>query len=139
MSAESKAVVRKYYQLLDEGDTEGITGIFTDDLSWDFPGQPEPLNKEALIGMAGAFKSAFPDLKHNIMEQWTDGDCVFTLLNVKGTMQNEMMGIPASGMKIDINAQNIHWIKNDKIRRGDTKFDNLQFMQQIGAIPVEQS
>ena len=49
------------------------------------------------------------------------------------------MGIPASGMKIDMNAQNIHWIKDGKIRQGDTKFDNLQFMQQIAAMPVEQS
>jgi len=97
------------------------------------------MNKEALVGMAGAFKNAFPDLIHNIIEQWSDGDCVFTLLNVKGTMQNELMGIPASGMKIDMNAQNIHWIKDGKIRQGDTKFDNLQFMQQIGAMPVEQS
>ena len=139
MSVENKEVVRKYYELLDQGDTDGIAGIFTDDLSWDFPGQPEPMNKEALVGMAGAFKNAFPDLSHNIIEQWTDGDCAFTLLNVKGTMQNELMGIPASGMKIDINAQNIHWIKDGKIRQGDTKFDNLQFMQQIGAMPVEQS
>ena len=60
--------------------------------------QPDPMNKEGVLGAIAAFRGAFPDLTHTINAQWSDGDHVFTLLTVKGTMENEMMGIPASGI-----------------------------------------
>ena len=135
MSVENKEVIRNYYELLDQGNAEGISNILAEGISWDFPGQPDPLTKEIVIGMIQAFKNAFPDITHNIIDQWSDGECVFTLLNFRGTMQNELMGIPASGMKVDMNAQNIHWVSDGKIIKADTKFDNLQFMQDIGAMP----
>ena len=42
MSEDSKAVIRKYYELLDKGDAEGIKDLFADNMSWQFPVQPEP-------------------------------------------------------------------------------------------------
>jgi len=67
---ENKAHVRSYYEMLDKGDLEGIMGIFADDISWIFPGMPEPLNKESIGGLIQGFSGAFPDMSHTIRLQF---------------------------------------------------------------------
>ena len=42
MSDANKAVVRKYYELLDAGDIDGLMGILHDDVQWKFHGIGDP-------------------------------------------------------------------------------------------------
>ena len=131
----NKAVVRKYYELLDKGDVEGIIGIFSDDILWRFPGMPEPLNKETLKGLIQGFKSAFPDMKHTFRNELADGDQVATALTFTGTQTGEMQGIAPSNNKVEFTALNIHRVKDGKIAEAETGFDMMTLMQQIGALP----
>ena len=59
---------------------DGIGPLFADDFTWRFTGMPEPLNKETLGGMVQAFKVAFPDMKHTLDTQITEGNTVVTPL-----------------------------------------------------------
>jgi len=80
MSEQNKSVVRRYYELLDEGNLDGIAAICADNLSWKFTGQPEPLTEESLPGLIQGFGGAFPDIRHTLDSQWADGDWVVTPL-----------------------------------------------------------
>ena len=133
---ENKAVIRKYYELLDAGDMEGIMNLFSDDISWSFPGMPEPLNKEGLEGLIQGFSGAFPDMQHTIRNQFVEDDQVATAITFRGTQNGDLMGVPPSGNQVEFNGLNIHRVTDGKIAEGETGFDMLSLMQQIGAIPI---
>ena len=114
---------------------DGIGPLFADDFTWRFTGMPEPLNKETLGGMVQAFKVAFPDMKHTLDTQITEGNTVVTPLTFAGTQTGELMGIPPSGKRAEIRGVNIHTVVDGKITDGETVVDMMAMMQQIGAIP----
>lgn len=132
---ENKALVRKYYELVDKGDKEGIMRLFSDKMVWRFTGVPEPLNKEGVTGLIQAFRTAFPDMKHILDQQVAEGDQVVTPLTFRGTQKGEMQGIPPSGKQVEIRGISIHRVVGGKIVGAETVVDMMALMQQIGAIP----
>ena len=133
---ENKATVRKYYELLDKGDVDGIMSLFSDEITWSFPGVPVPLNKDGLGGLIQSFRTAFPDMKHTIRNQIAEGNQVATALTFQGTQTGELQGIPPSGKQAEFSGLNIHRIRDGKIIEAETAFDMMTLMQQIGAIPT---
>jgi steroid delta-isomerase-like uncharacterized protein len=132
---ENKAVVRRYYELLDQGDVDSIGPLFADDFAWRFTGQPEPLNKDTLGGMVQAFKAAFPDMTHTLDTQITEGNTVVTPLTFTGTQTGDLMGIPPSGKRAEMRGVNIHTVVDGKITGAESVVDMMTMMQQIGALP----
>jgi len=104
-------------------------------MSWQFPVQPDPLTKESALPMVQAFGAAFPDMKHTISEQSSDGDTVTTPLTFTGTHDGDLMGIPPSGKSVEIRGINYHKLADGKIIGGETVIDMMGLMQQIGAAP----
>ncbi len=135
MLEENKTIVSKYYELLDKGDIDGIMKLFSNDITWSFPGMPEPLSKEGLSGLIQGFGAAFPDMKHTLRNFVAEGDQVATALTFQGTHKGELMGVPASGNEVKFEGLNIHRIKDGKIVEAETGFDMMSLMQQIDALP----
>jgi steroid delta-isomerase-like uncharacterized protein len=132
---ENKALVRRYYELLDQGDVDSIWPLFAEGFAWRFTGVPEPLNGETLGGMVHVFKTAFPDMKHTLDAQMTDGNTVITPVAFSGTQTGDLMGIPPSGKGVEIRGINIHTVEDGKITGGESVVDMMALMQQIGAMP----
>ncbi len=136
MSDENKAVVRKFYALLEKGDMSGVSQVLSDKFVWHFAGIPAPLDKQSSVGFLQAFRAAFPDMRHSLDPQIAEGDRIVTPLTFRGTHGGELQGIPASGKRVEIRALNIHRIIGGKIAQAETVVDMMSLMQQIGAIPV---
>jgi steroid delta-isomerase-like uncharacterized protein len=136
MSAESKAVVRQFYALLDKGDMNGISQLLSDKFVWHIAGVPAPLDKQSSVGFLQAFRAAFPDMQHSLDPQIAEGDRVATPLTFRGTHRGELQGVPASGKRVEILALNIHRILSGKIAHAESVVDMMSLMQQIGAIPA---
>ena len=136
MSAESKAVVRKFYALVEKGDMSGVGQLLSDDFVWHFAGVPAPFDKHNSVGFLQAFHAAFPDTQHSLDPQIAEGDRVVTPLTFRATHRGELQGIPASGKRVEIRALNIHRILSGKIAQAETVVDMMGLMQQIGAIPA---
>ena len=134
MSDANKAVIRKYYELLDAGNIDALMDLVDDDVLWKFHGVGD-LTKESLAGLIAGFSAAYPDMSHTLSEQSAEGSTVTTPLTFNGTHQGELMGIPASGKSVEMRAINIHEVVDGKITSGETVPDMLGMMKQIGAIP----
>ena len=134
MSEENKAVVRKYYELLDKADLDGMMGLFADNIVWNFTGMGA-LNRESLPGLIQGFGAAFPDMQHTVDAQTAEGDSVATPLTFRGTHTGDLMGIPPTGKQVEIRGINIHRAVDGKIVEAETVVDMMALMQQIGAIP----
>ena len=136
MSEESKAVVRKFYGLLEKGDLSGVSQLLSDEFVWNFAGVPAPFDKQSSVGFLQAFREAFPDMQHSLDPQIAEGDRVVTPLTFRATHRGKLQGIPASGKRVEIRALNIHRIVSGKIAQAETAADMMSLMQQIGAIPA---
>jgi predicted ester cyclase len=53
---------------------------------------------------------------------------------VTGSLQQEFMGIPASGQTIRVEGMNFYRLKDGRVTDIWTQFDGAAMMQQLGAI-----
>ncbi len=78
---------------------------------------------------------AFPDGVATVEDQIAEGDKVATRWVGRGTHQGELMGVPASGNRVEITGTTVYRISGGKIAETWTNYDMLGMMQQIGAVP----
>jgi steroid delta-isomerase-like uncharacterized protein len=91
--------------------------------------------KEALT-MALA---AFPDIRLTYDDEIAEGDKVVFRWTMTATHQGEFMGIPATGNQITRSGAAIYRLDNARIAELWFYADNLEFMQQLGAIPTPEA
>ena len=100
------------------------------------PAMPEDVRGvEGAREFYGMYQSAFPDVQITIEEQVAEGDTVATRWTGRGTHQGELMGVPASGNRVEVAGVTISRIEGGKIVEEWDNYDALGMMQGIGAIP----
>jgi predicted ester cyclase len=55
---------------------------------------------------------------------------------VTGSLQQEFMGIPASGQPVRVEGMNFYRLKDGRVTDIWTQFDGVALMQQLGASPA---
>jgi steroid delta-isomerase-like uncharacterized protein len=131
---ENKAVVRRFFAALDDRDLDAVVALLAPDYRLHFDRNPE-MDREAGIGFFATFLAAFPDISHQVRDQIAEGDRVATRIMVRGTHQQEMMGIPATGNEMSISAANVVRIDQGKIAEHWVNSDGIGMLVQLGAIP----
>src|SRR5215210_6832327 len=131
---ENKAVVRRFFAALDDQDLDAVGDLLASDYRLHFDGNPE-MDREAGIGFFGAFLAAFPDITHQVQDQIAEGDRVATRIVVRGTHQQEMMGIPATGNAMTISATNMFRVDQGRIAEHWVNSDGIGMLVQLGVMP----
>jgi steroid delta-isomerase-like uncharacterized protein len=93
-----------------------------------------PSDKEGGKMFLGAFISAFPDSRVTIEDMIAEGDRVVTKKTFNGTHTGELNGIPPTGNRVSIQYVDIMRVRNGQIIEHWLAMDQLNFMQQLGAI-----
>lgn len=81
------------------------------------------------------YTTAFPDIHFEIADVVEDGDKIGERITVTGTHQGELMGIPATGKKVNVSALAVHKAKDDKCVEVWFYLDEIALMQQLGVMP----
>src|SRR5262245_6134074 len=137
MSTEdSKAIIRRYVELLDRQDLAGLRGLAGPNFQLQFAGTPGAMDLEGALGLFGMFFAALPDVRHSVDTIVGEGDRVALRMTVRATHQGEMMGIPANGKTVAFQSVNTFHIADGKVVGHWAVADLLGMMQQIGAIPA---
>lgn len=137
MSADNKAIARRFFELFSQGDMETIgRELLSPEIVVHIPGMPGPLNLEAYRQVGIMFRSAFPDIQDTVEDQLADGDKVVTRITSRGTHQGELMGIPPTGKRYSITAIVIDRIIGGRIVERWAQFDQLSMLQQLGVVPM---
>jgi steroid delta-isomerase-like uncharacterized protein len=100
---------------------------------------PAPGHEPTLAGFkqkVAGFKASFPDLEEDLQDIIASGDTVATRWVVTGSLQQELMGIPASGQPIRVEGMNFYRLKDGRVTDIWAQFDGVALMQQLGAIPA---
>ncbi len=135
MSAENQALVRRFFDAVNQGDLEAGMKCLSADYVWHGPGF-EARGPEGWRQLVTMFRSAFPDVTLNIEDQFSDGEKVATRHTARGTHRGEYAGVPASGRAITVPCLNIERVVDGRIVESWELFDNFGVFQAIGTFPA---
>ena len=138
MSDENKATARRFYEAWTSGDLDVYDEIMAPnaqdhDTQNPNAGTPGPEGAKRTTEM---YRTAFPDTRFEIDQQFADGDYVITRWTATGTHEGELMGMPATHKSVKVTGITIDRFEDGKVVEGWTNWDTLGMMQQLGVIPV---
>lgn len=142
-----RETVQALVDSIQKGDFENAKSMLADDFQFSGP-VPEPINKEAWLGMSSSLKTAFPDLDYHFKVIGTDGNVVKTTSQLSGThtgsfdLTNMNMGvIPATNKAFSAKSEKTKiTVKDNKITSWavePTEGAGLKaILDQLGVVPT---
>jgi steroid delta-isomerase-like uncharacterized protein len=133
----NKQLVRQFFDAFDRQDTERMDQLVSNsNYSLHFSGMSST-DWNGTKQFSAAFYSAFPDLRHNIVDMVAEGeDKVAVRLNVTGTHKGELHGIPPTSKQVSFSAIDFLTLMDGKVVEEWVNAESMGLMQQIGVIPV---
>jgi steroid delta-isomerase-like uncharacterized protein len=94
---------------------------------------------EPFAQQIAAFRAGFPDLHVTIDDLLTDGDRFASRTTVTGTHTGDLMGVPATGKRIGVEAVDIGRIENGQAKERWGGLNMYSMLTQLGMIPAPQA
>ena len=137
MSNANKDIVRRqwYDELWDKWNVAIADELFTTDYRLHLSGVPAPADRATTKQIVAMFGGSFPDMKHTVDEMIAEGNTVAARWTVDGTHRGDFQGIAATGRKVRLSGTTIHHMADGRIKETWLTVDNLDLLQQLGAIP----
>ncbi|MBK9726813.1 MAG: ester cyclase [Saprospiraceae bacterium] len=136
---EKKAgkIITDYFTWVDAGKIEEVGTLLTEDFIATAPFSPNSMDKMAWKGIGQGFKTAFPDMKHEIIDWFADENKVAVKGIFKGTNLGSMMGNPPTGGKVAVAFNSYFELNgNGKIKMINIQFNMKEFeMQLLANVP----
>jgi steroid delta-isomerase-like uncharacterized protein len=138
MSAEeSKAIVRKFWSVWDEGNIDLVDELLAPDYVNHNPAAPDlPTGPDGVKGVVAMFRSGMPDLSVLVEDMMAEGDKVATRYTLEGTHEGKLFGVPPTGQQLSIKSISVERVSDGKIREHWRITDSLDMMQQLGVVPM---
>jgi steroid delta-isomerase-like uncharacterized protein len=125
-------IVTRFELAFREGDDAAVGELADPDL---VDHNPAPGQAPTLAGFrqkVAGFHAAFPDLREELSDIVADHGTVATRWVVTGSLQQDFMGIPATGQAVRVEGMNFYHLRDGLITDVWTQFDGLGLMQQLG-------
>ena len=137
---KNKAIVKRFYdEVWNQCNLALADELFIPD--YKVPNAP-PWRKPGVEGLKAFITDnhrMFPDIHHQIEDMVAEGDKVAVRFSGGGTHKGDLVGpvglVPATNKKVHWRGMNIFTFKNGKIIEANGLTDNMELMQQLGAVP----
>jgi steroid delta-isomerase-like uncharacterized protein len=139
--AESKEAsnietVRQFYmhidKFLDEQERNAFMNLWSSDSKRFTGSSDESMSMEDMTPFLKAWYTAFPDLKHQIINIIAKNDYVVVQVKYSGTQMADFMSIPATRKKIECKGVHIFKIVEGKIAELHSMDDDFTMFTQLG-------
>lgn len=130
----NKALVKRFYQAVDSGDTGAVEELFAPEWENVDPALPPMAGLDGARTLVQMFTASFPDFKSKIELVAAENDRVAVRALHTGTHQGEFMGIPATGKQVTVYATGIYTCKDGKLVQNRVVFDAFGLLQQLGVV-----
>jgi len=136
----NKAVMGRFTEFINTASEKLAAELISPDAVFHVPGAPEPLRGPAgYLAVIGMMRNGFPDIQWTLDEMISEGDRVAARFTMRGTHRGTFFGVPPTGKKIAVTAMNFYRLSGGQFVEERGQPDLLALMQQIGAIPSNQS
>jgi predicted ester cyclase len=134
--AQAEDVLRGIYGAINSGDLGQLEKYVADDYIEHADGFQgvEPFRQQV-----AAFRAGFPDLQVTIDELLVDGDRFASRTTVTGTHTGDLMGMPATGQRISVEAVDMGRIENGMAKERWGGLNMYSMLTQLGVIPAPQA
>jgi steroid delta-isomerase-like uncharacterized protein len=132
--------MRSAYERINEGDIEGFAALLADDFveHEETPGFPP--TKEGVLEFFRMYRAAFPDLRMDAEDVLASGDKTVARVRATGTHRGELMGIPPTGKRVDVELIDIMQFDDaGSVSEHWGVIDTMSMMQQLGVVPAGQA
>ena len=133
MTLDPKAVVSRFYEVVNEGAVERLDEICAPDLVGH---AGAGANLIALKMSIGSFREAFPDLRAELRHVVAEDDLVSTWVSYEGTHHGDFAGVSGSGRPVKFVAWDLLRVADGRIAEITMYCDVFTLMNQIGALPT---
>ena len=133
--SQAEDVVHGIYQAINTGDLallEKFVAPGYTEHSEGFQGV-EPFKQQV-----AAFRAGFPDLRVTVEDVLTDGDRFASRTTVTGTNTGDLMGMPATGRQISVEAVDIGRVEGGQAQERWGGLNMYALLTQLGVIPAPQ-
>ena len=130
------AIVRQFVEeVLNKGNIDATGKFFHTDMVEQVPLPGQGLGLAGLKDTLRGWRTAFPDVHFNILEQISEGDKVVSRFEWTGTHRGEFAGVPATGKPIKVWGIVIDRLVDGKIKDTRIIMDALGMLGQMGVFP----
>ena len=136
MSETNKAVVRRLYEAFNTGNLSVYDELVGTNFVYREPMLGERRGVAGAKEIVNTYRTAFPDAKITINEQFADGDVVVTRWTATGTHNGKLLNIGPTGKRVTCTGILISRLQNGKVVEEFENFDTLGMLRQIGAVPT---
>jgi steroid delta-isomerase-like uncharacterized protein len=98
-----------------------------------------PPGRQAFRMAAAVGLNAFPDCSVSVEDLLAEGDKVVLRWTFRGTHENEIMDIPATGRPVEFGGIYIFRIADGQVQERWAREDIMSLLQQLGAMPAPDS
>jgi predicted ester cyclase len=133
--SDAKQLIRNFYAHLDanRGDFSALSRHVHPALRFHVPGASGPLTLAGFRAFVDDFYAAFPDLRHDIGFQLSEGNRVATRMIVTGTHRGRFMEQPATNRHVTFSANTLHAFEEGRLIDYWFEGDLLGLKQQLVA------
>jgi steroid delta-isomerase-like uncharacterized protein len=129
--------MRSAYDRINAGDIDGFAALLADDFveHEETPGFPP--TKEGVREFFQMYRAAFPDLHMDAEDVLASGDKTVARVRATGTHRGDLMGIPPTGKRVDVQLIDIMRFDDaGSVREHWGVIDMMSMMQQLGVAPA---
>jgi steroid delta-isomerase-like uncharacterized protein len=134
--ASNIETVKQFYmhldKFLDEQERNAFINMWSSDSKRFAGSSDESMSMEEMTPFLKSWYTAFPDLKHQILNIIAKNDYVVVQVIYSGAQMNEFMGIPATKKKIECKGVHIFKLDAGKIAELHFMDDDFSMFQQLG-------
>lgn len=140
---ENKEIVeRGSFDVYEKGDLELIDELVSEDYVLHDPNWPEEIRgRDGFRESVETIRNALPDLSVAIEHVVAEGDLVAVHYTFRGTHEGPIpeLGLEPTGEEVEVVGMELDRIEDGKLAETWLVNDNLGFLQQIGAVPAEET
>jgi steroid delta-isomerase-like uncharacterized protein len=137
MSTEqNKAVVRRFFELFNQGDITAMGEVYAPDVVDHNPAPGQGPGLEGIQQILGLFRAGLPDIVVTVDNMIAEADLVVTRQTARGTQTGAFLGVPPTGKPVTMSAQDMYRVAGGKVVEAWHIEDLLGTLQQLGAIPA---
>ena len=134
--ADPASIAREYLESFNRRDWDRIRDLFAPGYSYTGGDGEKQQGPEAGLAVVQMWAGAFSDARIDIRDIHVAGDVAIVEFQASGTQDGELMGIAATGRKIEMTVCTILDTKNGKITAEREYMDLAHMMQQLGVMPA---
>jgi steroid delta-isomerase-like uncharacterized protein len=131
-AADNRAVVDRFYQVINENLMEMLPEVVAEDFVEE---TPPPGQEQGLGGLRRWFetvRAAYPDGRFDVQETFVEGDRVAVRAFMQGTNKGPLLGIEPTGKHVRVETWNALHLRDGKIQRTRFLMDTEALLQQLG-------